>query len=321
MVKVGIIGLGGISQAHREAWAQIPEAAVTAVCDIREEKVREAAEATGGRPWLDFEAMLAEEELDILDICLPTGLHADTAVRALNRGLHVLTEKPVALRREDVARIYDAARKNGRRFMVAQVLRFWREYELLREAIRTERYGQLLSGQMSRLGNAPGWSWDNWMRDPKRSGLVPFDLHIHDLDFLIYTLGRPENMICHRAKQDAQDYLHVVYEYPGCFISAEAAWYDCAFPFRASYRFQFERALMEYLGGKLSIYLPGGEVLTPDDETGAPENGINLPSTNAYFNEIRYFTDCVLAGKDCDRVKPEELECVLELIARIDEKA
>ena len=319
-LKVGMAGLGGISQSHIAAWSQIPEAAIVAVCDIREEQARKGAEATGARVYTDLDEMLDRENLDILDICLPTYLHADFAVKALNRGIHVLAEKPISLKREDVARVYAAARENERRFMVAQVLRFWREYEALREAIHTEKYGKLLSGHMARLGNTPKWSWENWMTVPEKSGLVPFDLHIHDLDFLVYTLGKPENMICHRVKTDTQDYFTTVYEYPGFFVSTEAAWYAGDYAFQSSYRFQFERAVMEYRGGKLTVYPADGSAKTMEEETAPQENGINLPSTNAYFNEIRYFTDCVLAGKDCDRIKPEELECVLDLITVIDSK-
>ena len=318
MLKIGMIGMGGISQSHRQAWAQIPGAELAAVCDIRPEKAREAGEATGARVYTDFDAMLAAEALDALDICLPTYLHADFAVKALNRGLHVVTEKPVSLKRADVARIYDAARANDRRFMVAQVLRFWPEYVALKDAIDSGKYGRLLSGSMSRLGNTPGWSWENWMRDPARSGLVPYDLHIHDLDFLVYAMGKPMNTVCHRARGETQDYFSVVYEYPGCFINAEAAWYDCDYPFQAAYRFQFERALMEYRGGKLTVHLAGGGVETLQEAAGGVDNGINLPSTDAYLNELKYFADCVLSGEPCDRVRQEELEAVLDIIDIID---
>ncbi len=321
MLKVGMVGMGGISRSHTTSWAQIPEVKVVAVCDIRAEYAEKAAEATGGRAYLDFDQMLEAESLDILDICLPTYLHAEYALKALNRGIHVLSEKPVSLRREDVARLYETAKKNDRRFMIAQVLRFWREYEILRDAVKTGRYGKLLSGHMSRLGNTPQWSWDNWMLDRERSGLVPFDLHIHDLDFLIYTFGKPQDMVCHRATTEAQDYFNVIYEYPGFFISTEAAWYNCSYPFQAAYRFQFENGVLEYRGGKLTAYEAGKEPYVFDAETDANVNGINLPATNGYFNEIRYFTDCVLAGKDCDKVQAWELECVLDLIARIDGKA
>ena len=321
MLKVGMLGMGGISRSHINAWTQIPEAEIVAVCDVRQEKADAAAEATGGRPYTDFDAMMAGEKLDILDICLPTYLHTDFAIRAMDRGVHVLTEKPVSLNRDDVAKLYDAAKRNNRRFMVAQVLRFWREYEILRDAVKTGKYGKLLSGNMTRLGNTPQWSWENWMKDPNHSGLVPFDLHIHDLDFLVYTFGAPKDMVCHRATTPAQDYFNVVYEYPDFFVSTEAAWYNCNYPFQAAFRFQFEQGLLEYRGGKLTAYLAGKEPYVFNPETDEKENGINLPATSGYFNEIRYFTDCVLAGKDCDKVQAWELECVLDLIARINKKS
>lgn len=316
MLKVGMVGMGGISRAHVGGWLQIPEAKIIAVCDIREENVNEAAEKTGGKAYLDFDEMLANEQIDILDICLPTYLHADFAVKALEKGIHVLSEKPISLKLSDVKRVYSAAEKTGKNFMVAQVVRFWREYVCLKEAYDSGRYGKLLSGHMTRLGSTPKWSWDGWMRDPQRSGMVPFDLHIHDLDFMIYAFGTPKSMSCHRAGNANQDYFEAIYQYDDFFISGEAAWFDANYKFQCAFRFQFEEAVMELCDGVLTIYHKNGEVETLDKETG-PENGINLPQSNAYYNEIRYFVDCVLEGKPCDKVKPEELETVLKLIDQL----
>ena len=320
MLNIGMVGMGGISQAHREAWKQIPEARVVCVCDIRPEKAQAASEDIGGTPYTDFDEMLAKESFDILDICLPTYLHADFAVKALGKGIHVVTEKPISLKYEDVDRVYAAARAAGKNFMVAQVLRFWREYVVLKDAFDTGRYGRLMSGAMTRLGHTPKWSWDDWMKDEKRSGLVPFDLHIHDLDFMIYAFGTPKDVVVHRAKDEGQDYFNVVYEYPDFFITAEAAWYPCDFTFRAGFRFQFENAVLEYVDNKLTIYRRDGTNETLPDEENANVNGINLPATNGYYNELRYFVDCVLEGKPCDRVKPEELKTVLGIIRKLNER-
>ncbi len=317
MLKVGLVGAGNISKAHVNAWKEIPEAMLVAVCDIRPEKSQEAAEASGAATYTDYGEMLRVEALDILDICTPTNLHADFAVRAMEKGIHVLTEKPVSLHREDVARVYGAAKKHGVRVMVAQVLRFWREYALLKEAYETGKYGRLLSGSMSRLGNRPKWSWDDWMADPARSGLVPFDLHIHDLDFIVYAFGKPQDVRCDRARNARQDYLHAVYDFGAFFIATEAAWFDCTYAFRSSYRFQFERTVMEFTGGKLTLYHQD-DTVEALDEVNRDAEGVGVPATNAYYNEIRYFTDCVLAGKDCDRVRADELEEVLSLIARLE---
>lgn len=316
MLNVGMVGMGGISRSHISAWLRIPEAKVVSVCDIRAEKADAAAKATGARAYLDFEDMLKNESFDILDICLPTYLHADFAVRALNAGKHVITEKPISLKREDVARIYDAAKKNDRRFMVAQVLRFWREYCVLKDAYDSGRYGKLLSGRMTRLGNTPKWSWDGWMRDPARSGMVPFDLHIHDLDFMVYAFGKPESLSCSRAGNSDQDYINAVYKYPDFFICAEAAWFNCDFKFSSAFRFQFEHAVLDFNGKSLVTYLENGETHTLEPETGA-ENGLDLPDCDAYYNEIRYFTNCVLNHVPCDMVRQGELETVLELIGQL----
>ena len=77
MLKVAMLGMGGISGAHRGAWKEIPEAKVIAVCDIRPEKADAAAEDMGAKAYYAFEDMMAAEQFDILDICLPTYLHAD----------------------------------------------------------------------------------------------------------------------------------------------------------------------------------------------------------------------------------------------------
>ncbi|MGI6184292.1 MAG: Gfo/Idh/MocA family protein [Candidatus Fimadaptatus sp.] len=315
MLKIGMVGMGGISHAHVDGWLEIPEAKVICVCDIRPEKADEAAAKTGAKAYYDFDDMLASESFDILDICLPTYLHADFACKALEHDIHVLCEKPISLKREDVARVYGTAKAHGRNVMIAQVVRFWREYEVLKEAYETGKYGKLLSGRMTRLGSTPKSSWDGWMRDPERSGMVPFDLHIHDLDFMIYAFGKPEKMTRFRAGTPTQDYFEAIYQYPDFFVSGEAAWFDCSWRFQCAFRFQFEQAVLEFKDGKLTIFHKNGEIEGLDDNN--VEGDGYVPATNAYYNEIRYFVDCVLAGKPCDKIKPEELETVLDLIDQL----
>ncbi len=313
MLKIGVVGVGGISKAHIAAWEKMEDAELIALCDIRPEQMASYPEK---RQYTNIDEMLAAEKLDILDICLPTYLHADVAVKALNLGINVLTEKPISLKQEDVARVYEAAERNGVAFMVAQVLRFWPEYEYLKEIYDSGRYGKLLSGNMARLGNCPGWSWDNWMRDEARSGLVPFDLHIHDLDFMVYAFGQPKKVDTYRSRRPEQDVLGAVYSYDGFYIISEAAWYGSPLPFQAKFRFQFENALVVWEGG-LTVYQADGTILRPGNSGEGETGNIQLPATNGYANEIRYFADCVKAGKAADKVKPEELETVISILRSI----
>lgn len=313
MLKIGILGVGGISSAHINGWLNIPEAKITALCDIRPEQMTAPAEKTGAACYTDFDEMLSSEELDIVDICLPTFLHASHAIKALERGINVLVEKPISLCKDDVDLIYETAQKHHTKFMVAHVIRFWDQYTYLRKLYQEQTYGRLLSGSMSRLGSTPKWSWDNWMTDINRSGLVPYDLHIHDLDFLIYTFCAPKNVIRHEGRSEGQDYIHAVYEYDDFFISAEAAWFKGSSPFAAGYRFQFEHALVTYENNILKVYEENGNVLESSPQTGL-ENGINLPSSDAYYNEIRYFADCVLNDKPVSILSKEELKTVIDIL-------
>ena len=311
MLKIGLVGVGGISGAHIPAWEAMEDAELVAICDIRTERMEKYPDK---RHYTNFEEMLANEELDILDICLPTYLHADYAVMAMEKGINVITEKPISLKEEDVERVYSTAEKNGVKFMVAHVLRFWPEYELFKEIYDTKRYGKLLSGSMTRLGCYPRWSWDGWMMDEKRSGLVPFDLHIHDLDFMVYAFGMPKVAHQFRAKLPDQDFMSIDYNFGGFEIHSEASWYKTCYPFKAQFRFQFEEALVTWEDGKFIIYLPDDEKIDLSQQAEGDTGSINLPKSDAYANEIIYFADCVKNNKPVEKIKPDELACVLSII-------
>lgn len=311
MLKVAVVGVGGISGAHIPAWEEMKDAELVALCDIRPERMEKYE---GKRCYTDIDELLKNEELDILDICLPTYLHADVACKAMELGINVITEKPISLKNEDVERVYACAEKNGVKFMVAQVLRFWPEYELLKEIYDTKKYGKLLSGTMTRLGCYPRWSWDGWMMDEKRSGLVPFDLHIHDLDFMVYAFGEPKVAHQFRSKLPDQDFISLTYDFGDFFINTEASWYATSYPFTAEFRFQFEDAVVANENGKMMIYLRDDEKIDLSQDAEGDTGAINLPKSDAYANEINYFADCVKNNKPVEKVKPSELSCVLNIL-------
>lgn len=311
MLKVGLVGVGGISGAHIPCWEQMEDTELVALCDVRQQRLDLYP---GKRHYTSLKDMLEQEKLDILDICLPTYLHVEASLMALEKGVHVLCEKPISLNKADVARIYETAQRNQAYFMVAHVLRFWPEYTFIKQLYDSGKYGRVLSGTMTRLSSIPQWSFDDWMTDEKRSGLVPFDLHIHDLDFMVYAFGKPQHAFRRRVKRPDQDYLMAIYDFDGFSILSEATWYaPKTVHFNASFRFQFEKAVV--ISGSEGLIVhekDGGKI-----KVGSPEGdsaGLQLPATNAYANEIRYFADCVKAGVSPSVIKPEELETVLDLL-------
>lgn len=314
MLKVALVGVGGISGTHIPGWDSMDDVELVALCDIRPEQMTPYTEK---RCYTDFKEMLEKETIDILDICLPTYLHTEYSIMAMEKGIHVICEKPVSLQKKDVKKLYDTAAKYQVTFMIAQVVRFWPGYVQLKEIYDSGKYGKLLSGCMRRLGSMPNWSWDGWMFDEKRSGLVPFDLHIHDLDYVISTFGKPKAMHPFRIKRSEQYFLQVIYEFDDFFINTEAAWYAAPYPFTSDFRFQFEDAIVALENKKLVIYENNGTIIDTSETQTESVSITNLNTLDPFADEIRYFTDCVKAGKTADKIKPEELEAVLDFVTKL----
>ena len=134
---------------------------LVAVCDIR----RDIAEAKAENETVydDIDQLLEQEQLDIVDICTPSYLHKEHSIKALTKGIHVLTEKPAALCAEDVYEMYRTAKEHRVKLMVAHVIRFMEPYQILKLLYQTEKYGKMLQGHFWRLSATPKWSWNNWM--------------------------------------------------------------------------------------------------------------------------------------------------------------
>lgn len=312
MLKIGLVGVGSISGAHVPAWEHLKEdgiAELVAICDIRPEQMDKYPEK---RHYNTLDEMLEKEELDILDICVPTYAHAELAIKGLEHGVNVLSEKPLSLDPEDAHRVWAAAKKNNVKFMVAQVVRFWREYEILKNYYDTEKYGKLRSLSMWRLSGMPNGA-HNWFRDENLSGLTPYDMHVHDLDFCIHAFGEPKKVQQHRTKNPGEDAIQGTYIYDDFYITIETAWYGVPYSFNFGFRAMFDKAILEAdKDGNLQIWLEDGlHDLSAKSGVDAGVGNIST-TTSAYENEIRHFVECVKTGAD-PLVREDQVFAVLQL--------
>ena len=320
-MKVAIIGAGGIGKLHSSIYSMIPETEVIAIADIRLEHAQKSAEAHQARVYPSMEALLEAEKPDMVDICTPTYLHAEMAIECMKRGYHVLCEKPAALRLEDVQAMAATASEKGVFLMVAQVIRFWEEYIYLKQCCEDKSLGKLQQVLFSRISAAPRWSWENWFLDPKRSGVAPLDLHVHDADFIYYMLGKPQSVRSVGIQNEENyltSYIKTQYDYgDGALVEAEGGWYNASNPFIASFRAVFEQAVLEYNGSDLMLYRAGEEAekieVKPAIHT---KTEINLDSAGPYFNEIRYFIDCILNNTPPQIVTPQQSCGSLEMVLK-----
>ena len=197
MFKVAMLGCGSISSAHVNGWkVQGDRAKMIAVADLLEDRRNARAADFGAKAYETADALLAAEKPDIVDICLPTALHLEYAVKAMRAGAHVLCEKPLCLSAEKAQELLAVEKETGKRMMVAHVVRFIPQYVYLRKAIEEQPFGKLLSLTMVRISGRRdlGLAWRDWNIHEELSGSSPFDLNIHDLDYMRSVLGEPTDL-------------------------------------------------------------------------------------------------------------------------------
>ena len=319
MQKIAIVGVGGMGTVHFNNYAQIEKAEVRAVVGPSESDREKAAE-WGVEIYPDIKELLAAEEIDLIDICTPTFLHFEHALTALSFGKNVIIEKPIALHREDAERIFALASEKNALVFVGQVLHFTREVEILKEAVETEKYGKVLDAYFTRLTAAPNWVQGGWMFDKEKSGLLPFDLHIHDLDLIVSLFGRPESYSYNaagREESEFKEHYRFNYNYGDLNVGAEAAWYNANYPFTARWRVYFEEGLLVSEEG-LTFYPASGEAVEFETEAEPKiETGINLPPTAMFYHELSHFIESAEKGIASDRMTEKELITTAEILEDI----
>lgn len=323
MLKVGIVGMGGMGWQHARRYPRLPDAEVTSIADIRPERLDmrravqtnlpQEAEATDFSQVTRFgegRDLIEQSDVDVVDICLPTYLHADYAIAALEAGHHVICEKPMALTASDADRMVATSERTGRLLMIAQVLRFMPEYEYLTELIKTQLYGELRSLNMQRTGARPGWSPDSWFLNPELSGGAILDLHIHDVDYANAVLGVPDRIYATgrmTAAAKAYDVIHACFSYAdGPQVHMHAGWAAGRLPFSAGFEAWFDEAFVRWAHGTLEVF--------PDGREDDPLTPV-FDHPDGYLNEIAYFLSCVAAGKQPTRCSPASTRDTLAVIA------
>ena len=194
---------------------------------------------------------------------------------------------------------------------------------MLRELVRSGTYGRPLDAHFERLSACPRWAQDGWLFDREKSGLLPFDLHIHDLDVIVSLFGRPRSFSYTASGRSGLSYkeqYRFQYAYDGLNVAAEAAWFNAGIPFTARWRVYFENAMLINEGGKLIAYPAEGEPREFDtrEEILIP-TGINLPPTGMFYRELGHFMDCARRGVPSDLVTRQQVLTVIELLEEISQ--
>ena len=293
MIKIGLIGCGFMGQMHANCYKNIDGVKVVAVADVRREKAEEIA--FGADIYSDGYDLINNAEVDAIDIFLPTYLHADYAIKAMEKVKYVFVEKPVALTSEQTAKMLKKQEETGARVQVGQVIRFWDEYVELKNIIDNKVYGKVINANFRRISPRPTWGWNNWLLNPELSGGASQDLHIHDTDYVLSVFGTPKKFSSVKnSVGEKNSYINTVMQYDGFVVGVEGTWdLPSTHPFEATFRVVFEKATVENAGGKFLCYTDNGanEIKINKLDLKNEYKGGNISDLGGYINELIYFTN------------------------------
>lgn len=340
--KIGVIGVGGISVQHIQAYQNNPEAELYAFCDINESRLREMGEKYGvTRLYTDKDEMLrALPELDAVSVCTWNSAHAPCTIAALNAGKHVLCEKPMAVSAAQAEEMAEAARRNNRLLMMGFVRRYEQGTALLRELTEQGFFGDLYYAKatyLRRNGNPGGWFGDK----SRSAGGPLIDLGVHVIDLTRYLMGNPKAVSVYGATfQKLLDRPDI--RTPKAYRASSARPDDiCDVEDLASAMIRFDNGavlqveaafslnLKEDTGGVQLFGSKGGARLSPGLELYSQMNGYMTDVTpvcppesfaGEFQAEIDHFLHCISTGEPCRSPAQDGVE-IMRILDAVYESA
>ena len=341
-VKLAIIGAGNIANAHLDAYKHVADVEIYAACDINPARLAKTCDKYGiERRYTDVDTMLAElPELDAADVCVWNCNHAECSIKALNAGLHVLCEKPMAYSAKEAEEMKAAAERNGKLLMIGFVLRFSDEAKIAMDFIQKDYLGDIYYAKaqyVRRHGNPGGW-----FGDKARSGGGPIiDLGVHVIDLTRYLMGNPKPVSVYAVASNRLGDRKFIKTGPG-WVPEDAKEDDvCTVEDFATALIRYDNGACTYLETSYDL---NGEDIAKRQLFGTKggmdlSNGVKLYTTvndfmadidvktanykggcDMFVAEMSHFIDCVKNGTPC-RAKAEDGISVMKILDAIYESA
>lgn len=282
MLRVGITGIGFMGMIHYLAYQKVPGVQVVAFCEkIPERLAGDWTKIKGNfgpagtmvdmspyATYSELEDLIADPNVDMVDICLPPNQHAAATIAALKGGKDVFCEKPISLNASEGEAMVQTAMESGKLLNIGHVLPFFPAYWYVLEAQRSGRFGKLLGGNFNRVISDPQWLPRYYEMDVVGGALL--DLHIHDAHFIRCLFGMPRAVqSVGRCRGEAPEYFNTqfLFDNPEWVVTATSGVIrQQSRPFTAGFEIHFEKATLLtdcFMGMPLTILHEDGSIEKP----------------------------------------------------------
>lgn len=316
MIRIGLIGCGGIMGAHLPGWKAVEgRAEVTAACDIVEERAQKRAGELGGKGkvYTDWKRMLADNSVDAVDVALPHKLHRDAIVNAAEAGKHILTEKPLCTSLQEAKDIEDAVKANGVILMCAHNQMFEPAPRTARRWIAEGKIGKVFSLRtvdcflIGGKNATEDWGWRGTAEEA--GGGCALDTGYHPT-YLLFSIANaePKEVVSfsdnyNQPTLKAEDTAQTMVRFDNGAVGTLQTSWGHAWP-NGHWQIHAigEKGQLFGKGNFLYLQPHGGEAVRHD-----------LPAENGFVGEIKHFVDCIETGSQPEQGLKEGIT-VLKII-------
>lgn len=324
---VGVVGIGWVSHPHIDAWLKSGHCDVVALCSRSEENARAAAAQHGlenCRIYTDYEQMLRQENIDIVDICSLNASHAAQGIAAAEAGKHVVVEKPVAMTLDELRRLESAITQAGVKSLAGFVLHWSPYFDIVKSMIQRDFFGRLFYGETGYIsGRWPKWyPGYYWAKTKKEGGSALLVAACHAVDALRQFMpAEADEVMCYAGNFTGQ----MEYDATQCLMLhfQDGAIGQITGMVEGNMPYSFNVRLH---GTKGTLVQNRFYSEITEGQTGWAEFPTIMPDTaevthHPFQGEMDHFVDCVLHDKTplpdiTDAVKTHEICFAAELSAR-----
>lgn len=335
MIRAAIVGVGFMGWIHYLAYRRCESATLIGFASRDAEKRAgnwtgiqgnfgppgEQIDVSGMTPYETLEDVLADERVDLVDLCTPPHLHVEQVLKCFEAGKHVLCEKPLALSGDDALTLVEASKRAGKQLLVGHVLPFMAEFKYLANAAADGRFGKLWGVHILRTIGPVDWNPDFY--NPTRVGGPLIDLHVHDTHLIRLLFGMPRSVLARgKMHHDVPQYFETIYGFMDDDLVVAASGgviNQHGRPFTHGFEAHFEKATVQFqfAGFDDGPELMPLKVLHHDGTIERPDLGSGDP-VDAFVEEISAAVAAIGEGTPCEALRGELAADALVICQAID---
>ncbi|HJN18625.1 MAG TPA: Gfo/Idh/MocA family oxidoreductase [Armatimonadota bacterium] len=330
-LKVGVIGVGGIANTHFPGWAESPHAEVVALADVVEDTVKACGAKLGvDCLYTDPLKLIANDDIDIVDVCTPNMYHTPLTVAALKAGKHVICEKPLAPTPKDIKKMIAARDASGKMLMTAQHFRFQGTAQAMKAELDAGTLGDVYHARCWMLRRSGAPTRPGFILKEHSGGGPCIDIGVHILDLTLWMMGNPkpvsvtgqtQDVLAHKKgafsnagpipkEYDVEEFATAFVRFEtGATLVLEVSWL-------LHHKTEGEDMQMWLYGDQAGAHWPSNEILSTNNQT---KQHMNMQLTRAeggepHAKECMAFAEAVAKGQP----SPVPAEQSMDVIAILD---